>query len=621
MDLHKVKGSAKLTAQDISNFRRTIRLSLERDHQALIEKNVRIIDQHDDTTPMILARTIAEQQREKEALLNNDKVTEVNKEALRKLNPEDNIQNVIELDTLLDTINMELAGLKLPKNQTDDMFIYLNKIGLTRFPEALVTWLHQCLELRELSVSDNSLVYLPESFCSLTMLKSLSLSANNLIFLPETFGRLTKLADLYLDRNNLQTLPETFGNLMKLTILSIPKNHLRKLPASFGNLKNLVGVNLSDNYLFILPDSMGNLKLSRLNLENNKLLTLPASFANLTSLSTLPLAGNNIVTLPEPLKAILTKTQNIHLLVLLAPERPLTTQLLGDKFSSFFITQNQGKSIFGKISALNYEQLAQLSACITKKRLGSEELDDAESNVLDIFSISEEQREAFIRQCVKVHGNLFFKPYASPVHFKNHHEFTQHLFDNLLDVFYPQIKDKIDSQMQSLKPAPKKKRKQLEKLPSACSVSAHTRSKMKRSSKRHLASPLDERLLKKPKVLTAYKTKVEKRETPSEISWLTLRAMVEDVEALQRSLPVKDKFTDKASIDALHEVRVFLNIHLNDFEGLRALLTRDNSDEMMGIGAAVKVFKEPGVNKLYNDLFRALQEAPVRENVKKKRNR
>lgn len=579
-DLHKVEGFAKLTPQEIRKFRQTIKLSLESDYQKLLENNVRIIYQLDDNIPMILARTIAEQQRERDALLKNP------------LNPEDSLENLIELNAQLNTINMEMVIPRLP--DVSESRIDLNVLGLTRLPEALIAKLREYPELAALDVSGNALTSLPESFGSLRGLEDLYLKDNLLPTLPNSFGSLVALNILDLSHNNLITLPKSFGNLTELFSLNLSNNNLFIWPEPLGSLTRLLSLDLRNNHLINVSKSFGRLMaIEALNLQNNSIITLPEILGNLGSLRCIYLNGNPLLTLPKSLRILLSKTKHANLIPLLAIEQPLLPTPYFFKIFNEFTTREQGKNISNKINSLNFLQLTQLSAAITRKMSGAA-LNDQEKQILTILTPDEGLRNHFIIKCIKDHGNLFLEKYMPPNHFNgNFNALSQYFFGKIVDSFYPLIKVQADRRLRAIRPLLVAPRKMQPKT-------AFFKSK-------------------KTSVYTPSRTKVEKRESASEISWLTLQAMVEDVAALQRSLPLKDKFADIDSINALREVRDFLNNYRDDFEGLRALLTHDSSDEMMGIGSAVKVFKEPGISKLYTDLFRALQDAPVRESVKKRR--
>lgn len=75
-----------------------------------------------------------------------------------------------------------------------------------------------------------------------------------------------------LDNNLIKELPQTFGNLPNLRILSMQHNPLENLPDFFGRLKKLESIDLYNNKLTKLPESFGDLKsLKRLRLHPSNL--------------------------------------------------------------------------------------------------------------------------------------------------------------------------------------------------------------------------------------------------------------------------------------------------------------------------------------------------------------
>ena len=105
--------------------------------------------------------------------------------------------------------------------------------------------------------------------------------------------------DLSLTNNNLTSLPESFGNLKIGGGLWLYNNQLTSLPESFGNLKIGWSLWLNSNNLTSLPESFGNLKIGGdLNLDHNNLTSLPESFGNLKIGGNLWLDGNNLTSEP-----------------------------------------------------------------------------------------------------------------------------------------------------------------------------------------------------------------------------------------------------------------------------------------------------------------------------------
>lgn len=130
-------------------------------------------------------------------------------------------------------------------------------------------------KLRILDLSSNCIESLPIEFCNLPSLselnlshnmfgkgspkqwmwingmvarnlKQLNLSHNNLIFLPDSIIKLNNLITFNLDHNQLTLLPSGIGNLASLKIFTVSYNSLQYLPGSVKKLK-LENVDLSHN--------------------------------------------------------------------------------------------------------------------------------------------------------------------------------------------------------------------------------------------------------------------------------------------------------------------------------------------------------------------------------------
>ncbi len=140
----------------------------------------------------------------------------------------------------------------------------------------------------------------PEKLLELKFLKNLEISSSNLMILPNTIGNLTSLKVLNLDVNKLSTLPNSIRNLKNLEVLSIMSNDIINLPKGIGNLKSLKILNLGSNELTELPHSIENLnKLQELYLDGNQFSKFPEVITRLKSLKKLHMEHNNLDILPE----------------------------------------------------------------------------------------------------------------------------------------------------------------------------------------------------------------------------------------------------------------------------------------------------------------------------------
>ncbi len=83
-------------------------------------------------------------------------------------------------------------------------------------------------ELKDLNVSCNHIVELPDSICDLNKLESLSLESNGraLKSLPPNIGRLSSLTKLTAAGCGLQTLPRSVGDIPHLNMLDLKGNSL-----------------------------------------------------------------------------------------------------------------------------------------------------------------------------------------------------------------------------------------------------------------------------------------------------------------------------------------------------------------------------------------------------------
>ncbi len=228
----------------------------------------------------------------------------------------DNIDSVhtIELENITEiklseyniTIEKILNSLSIFKNLKD---LSITDCSLTFLPDSI----GNLVNLIKLSLTGNKLSSLPDSIGNLVNLKNLFISENNLSSLPNSIFQLSNLELLYIDSNDLSSLPNMFDKLVKLYILELNDNMLTSLPSSIFKLTNLNSLGLNKNRLSALPNNIGNLSnLETLGLDNNNLLSLPDTIGNLSNLQMLSLDYNNLNYLPDSIG----KLSNLEMIIL-----------------------------------------------------------------------------------------------------------------------------------------------------------------------------------------------------------------------------------------------------------------------------------------------------------------
>lgn len=163
-----------------------------------------------------------------------------------------------------------------------------------------VKGLFQSKQIKELNLSGNKLINIPEQIGSLQTLERLYMSHCELINLPNTIGDLINLQELNLGANNLTILPNSIGKLKSLKELNLSYNELSVVPESFRELKSIEIISFHSNPLIELPYWFGELTtLKRLDFVFTQLKSLPDSIGLLSSLKFLNLTWTRINSLPN----------------------------------------------------------------------------------------------------------------------------------------------------------------------------------------------------------------------------------------------------------------------------------------------------------------------------------
>jgi Leucine-rich repeat (LRR) protein len=151
--------------------------------------------------------------------------------------------------------------------------------------------------LETLSVDNNALETLPDTFGGLKSLRRLAAFNNKFTRLPDfgCLGPLTSLLELRLRHNHLVALPADMGGMASLQVLDLAYNALHDLPSCMAGLKSLRFLNMSFNKLDAIDESAlrGMTSLQVLELDHNLLVgRAPRSLGHLPLLNRLDLSFN-----------------------------------------------------------------------------------------------------------------------------------------------------------------------------------------------------------------------------------------------------------------------------------------------------------------------------------------
>ncbi len=95
-------------------------------------------------------------------------------------------------------------------------------VGLKVLPPEI----EQLVNLRELELSGNQLIKIPECVAKLSKLETINISGNQISEIPEWMGQLSNLTELYLSGNQISEIPSALKNLEKLGVLHLDRNPL-----------------------------------------------------------------------------------------------------------------------------------------------------------------------------------------------------------------------------------------------------------------------------------------------------------------------------------------------------------------------------------------------------------
>ena len=246
-----------------------------------------------------LQRFVKRTQSSDQIVLNNinvNKNTTITTLATKNVNKKNTSTNNSKEKKPLDSISLNSKNLQLAKKQienenSDDMKIVFKVLDLTT----------------ERTTGLNlPIILLPAELFKFRQLKRLHLDCNQIKAIPDLLGEnLINLEILTIGNNLLAELPDSFSNLSKLESLHLGGNKFVKFPEVLCELKGLKFLDLSNNELAEISENISNMKsLETLLLFNNQLKEIPNGIGKLTRLRTLWLGENKLTTLPDQITTL-----------------------------------------------------------------------------------------------------------------------------------------------------------------------------------------------------------------------------------------------------------------------------------------------------------------------------
>lgn len=164
-------------------------------------------------------------------------------------------KELVRLNSEIEQLNKNIIEDAVRKSKENNrLCLSVNGTCLTRIPKEVLNnpdhelyWSNlQILELR-----NNSLQNLPNDLPDkLKNLKNLNLSMNALMVVPECITKMARLRALNLSYNQLKNIPEEIANMPKLSSLDFSHNKLTQLSDAICHMPQLAHLNISDNKFF-----------------------------------------------------------------------------------------------------------------------------------------------------------------------------------------------------------------------------------------------------------------------------------------------------------------------------------------------------------------------------------
>ncbi len=210
-------------------------------------------------------------------------------------------KNIGYLENLkeISIMNNKLTGLP-------ETFINLKKLELLKVNDGCITKmipiakiLSHLTNLKELSIRNNKITLIPKQLMQLKNLVNLDFYNNKIIAIPKEIANLEMLKELCLDHNKIEIIPDEIIKLTNLELLSLGSNKIKIIPENLCGLKNLKSLALQENEIELIPNQInGLISLENLYLSNNLISELPKGIDDLYNLEGLYLVNNKLNTLP-----------------------------------------------------------------------------------------------------------------------------------------------------------------------------------------------------------------------------------------------------------------------------------------------------------------------------------
>lgn len=189
--------------------------------------------------------------------------------------------------------DIQIFPIFLHRHAGSIIHLNLSKNQLSELPSDFI---QDCVNLRELKLSEMALKRVPPSIRQSSSLTRLDVSSNRIGDLDMAgLEQIPGLMSLKLQNNRLSVLPSYFAHSKSLKYLNISNNNFEAFPSIVCEIKSLIDLDISFNGIAYLPPEIGKLtNLDRLVLVGNVITALPQEFTKLENLREFDCRRNRI---------------------------------------------------------------------------------------------------------------------------------------------------------------------------------------------------------------------------------------------------------------------------------------------------------------------------------------